>query len=82
MGARPPWFVRAQEAGALVHAHDTNEPRRRYGRGVAAAPGLDAALAMQLRPGLDIGADAAWLVRFVIALFGWCAVLMGGGGWR
>ncbi|KAL5498018.1 hypothetical protein ACEPAH_2949 [Sanghuangporus vaninii] len=82
MGPRPSWSVRAQEAGALVRAHDTNEHHHKYGRGVAAALGLDAALAMQLRPGLGIGADAAWLVRFVMALFGWCAVLMGGGGWR
>ncbi|KAL5478310.1 hypothetical protein ACEPAI_2494 [Sanghuangporus weigelae] len=81
-GARPPWSVRAQEAGALVHAQDISEERRKYGRGVASAPGLDAALAMQLRPGFGIGADAAWLVRFVMALFGWCAVLMSGGGWR
>ncbi|KAL5514849.1 hypothetical protein ACEPAG_2165 [Sanghuangporus baumii] len=82
MGARPSWSIRAQEAGALVHARDTNEERRKHGRGVASAPGLDAALAMQLRPGFGIGADAAWLVRFVMALFGWCAVLMSGGGWR
>ena len=81
-GTRPSWSVRAQEASALVHAQDSNEHRRKHGRGIATAPGLDAALAMQLRPGLGIGADAAWLVRFVMALFGWCAVLMSGRGWR
>jgi hypothetical protein len=49
-------------------------------RAFTAIPELDAALAMQLRPGLGLGAmvDAAWLVRFVMALFGWCAVLMTG----
>lgn len=39
---------------------------------------VDVALAMQLRPGLGLDADSAWLVRFVMALFGWCAVLMSG----
>ncbi|ETW77073.1 hypothetical protein HETIRDRAFT_411470 [Heterobasidion irregulare TC 32-1] len=47
----------------------------------AAAPRmLDFALAMQLRPGLGIGADPAWLVRFLMAFFGWVAVLVGGVG--
>lgn len=50
--------------------------RRRYGQ--FTAPGIDAALAMQLRPGFGASADGAWLVRFVMALFGWCAVLMSG----
>lgn len=73
---RPTWSVRATEASALVHAQENHERERR--RGMFAMPELDAALAMQLRPGLGIGADAAWLVRFVMALFGWCAVLMNG----
>ncbi|KAF7342225.1 hypothetical protein MVEN_01810500 [Mycena venus] len=37
---------------------------------------LDAALAMQLRPGLGVGADGAWLVRFLMSFFGWFAVLV------
>ncbi|KAJ7080947.1 hypothetical protein B0H15DRAFT_786889 [Mycena belliarum] len=40
---------------------------------------LDAALAMQLRPGLGAGADGAWLVRFLMSFFGWFAVLVAGG---
>jgi hypothetical protein len=37
---------------------------------------LDAALAMQLRPGLGVGADGAWLVRFLMSFSGWFAVLV------
>nr|GAT44912.1 predicted protein [Mycena chlorophos] len=40
---------------------------------------LDAALAMQLRPGLGLGADGAWLVRFLMSFFGWLAILVAGG---
>ncbi|KAG5728139.1 hypothetical protein E4T56_gene19267 [Termitomyces sp. T112] len=39
---------------------------------------LDIALAMQLRPGLGVGADPAWMVRFLMAVFGWFAVLVSG----
>ncbi|KAJ7161755.1 hypothetical protein C8R46DRAFT_904706, partial [Mycena filopes] len=37
---------------------------------------LDAALAMQLRPGLGLGADGAWLVRFLMSFFGWLGCLL------
>ncbi|KAI5121601.1 hypothetical protein M0805_009472 [Coniferiporia weirii] len=85
-GARPSWSVRATEAklptveparsrAAVLHTGASREGRR---RAYNAMPELDAALAMQLRPGLGVGADAAWLVRFVMALFGWCTVLMSG----
>jgi len=47
-----------------------------------AAAAVDLALAMQLRTGFGATADAAWLIRFVMALFGWVAVLVGGGGER
>ncbi|KAJ7216324.1 hypothetical protein GGX14DRAFT_495987 [Mycena pura] len=40
---------------------------------------LDAALAMQLRPGFGVGSDGAWLVRFLMSFFGWLAVLISGG---
>lgn len=73
---RPSWSLRASEASALLRASDERERRRGYGQ--FTVPGLDAALAMQLRPGFGMGADAAWLVRFVMALFGWCAILMSG----
>lgn len=41
-------------------------------------PEFDIALAMQLRPGLGIGADPAWMVRFLMAMFGWFTVLLTG----
>ena len=41
---------------------------------------IDIALALQLRPGLGLGADPAWLVRFLMAMFGWMTVLLGGSG--
>ena len=40
---------------------------------------LDIALAMQMRPGLGAGADPAWMVRFLMAVFGWMAVAVAGG---
>jgi len=55
------------------------QPRTGARRGNAAAA-VDLALAMQLRTGVGMTADAAWLVRFVMALFGWVAVLVGGTG--
>ncbi|KAG6853523.1 hypothetical protein C0991_003518 [Blastosporella zonata] len=39
---------------------------------------IDIALAMQLRPGLGAGADPAWMVRFLMAMFGWFAILVSG----
>ncbi|KAK0236309.1 hypothetical protein EDD85DRAFT_840144 [Armillaria nabsnona] len=41
---------------------------------------LDIALAMQLRPGLGIGADPAWMVRFLMSMFGWFVVMLSGSG--
>ncbi|KAF5353419.1 hypothetical protein D9756_008024 [Leucocoprinus leucothites] len=32
---------------------------------------LEVALAMQLRPGLGSGADPAWMVRFIMVMWGW-----------
>ncbi|KAI0060542.1 hypothetical protein BV25DRAFT_1827716 [Artomyces pyxidatus] len=61
---RPAWAVLAPE----------DQPRPR-----GAAPALDFALAMQLRLGLGFGSDPAWLVRFLVAMFGWVAMLMGTG---
>ena len=43
-------------------------------------PEIDIALAMQLRPGLGEGADAAWLVRFLMGVFGWVTVMVSGNG--
>ncbi|KAK0484974.1 hypothetical protein IW261DRAFT_1459809 [Armillaria novae-zelandiae] len=41
---------------------------------------LDIALAMQLRPGLGVGADPAWMVRFLMSMFGWFVVTLSGSG--
>ncbi|GJE96286.1 hypothetical protein PsYK624_124800 [Phanerochaete sordida] len=65
--------------GAFV-AEDTDmverpEPRRAYR---APMPELDLAFAMQLRPGMGMGSDPAWLVRFLMTMFGWMTVLIGG----
>lgn len=43
-------------------------------------PELDIAFALQLRPGLGLGSDPAWIVRFLMAMFGWMTVLFGSGG--
>ncbi|KAF9648214.1 hypothetical protein BDM02DRAFT_3115683 [Thelephora ganbajun] len=43
-------------------------------------PEIDIALAMQLRPGFGEGADAAWLVRFLMGIFGWVTVVVSGNG--
>ncbi|KAF6744308.1 hypothetical protein DFP72DRAFT_929688 [Ephemerocybe angulata] len=40
---------------------------------------LDIALAMQMRPGLGAGADPAWMVRFMMSVFGWLAVAVSAG---
>jgi hypothetical protein len=70
----------SQPALAMValeeqHRSDARDPSN-------AAAAVDLALAMQLRTGFGAMADAAWLIRFVMALFGWMAVLVGGGGER
>lgn len=54
--------------------------RRRAYR--APVPELDIAFALQMRPGLGLGSDPAWLVRFMMAMFGWMTVLIGGNGVR
>ena len=84
---RPAWSVRAIDSPALGLSSregggvdSTPQPlihprRRAYGSPV---PEFDVALAMQLRPGLGIGADSAWMVRFLMAIFGWFAVALTG----
>ena len=41
------------------------------------APGLELDFAMQLRPGMCLGSDPAWLGRFLMAMFGWMTVFIG-----
>ncbi|KAF5384335.1 hypothetical protein D9615_003197 [Tricholomella constricta] len=63
----------ATRAGAIQQQNRAGSNRLRTPRSA-----LDLALAMQLRPGLGAGADPAWMVRFLMALFGWVAVLVSG----
>ncbi|KAL4247782.1 hypothetical protein ABKN59_008577 [Abortiporus biennis] len=64
---------------SLQHIPEVEKPAKRPRRAYRAPiPELDIALALQLRPGLGIGSDAAWLVRFLMAVFGWMAVFIGG----
>ena len=71
----------SQPALAMVALEEQYRPDDERSTGNAAAV-VDLALAMQLRTGFGATADAAWLIRFVMALFGWIAVLVGGGGER
>ncbi|PPQ75291.1 hypothetical protein CVT26_015264 [Gymnopilus dilepis] len=64
-------------AGRLALAPAVLTPRP-SARALVRSP-LDIALAMQLRPGLGAGADPAWMVRFLMAMFGWLAVVVSGG---
>jgi hypothetical protein len=64
-------------AWAMVAPEEQPQADTRTG---SAAAAVDLALAMQLRTGLGVTADAAWLIRFVMAVFGWVAVLVGRGG--
>jgi len=64
---RPAW--------AMVAPDEQRRSDARAGNQVAM---VDLALAMTTRFGA--AADAAWLMRFVMAIFGWVAVLVGGGG--
>ncbi|KIJ92437.1 hypothetical protein K443DRAFT_436159 [Laccaria amethystina LaAM-08-1] len=63
-------------ATASIKALTTPDTRRIR---VSRSP-LDIALAMQLRPGLGVGADPAWMVRSLMAMFGWFAILVSGQG--
>ncbi|KAF8201984.1 hypothetical protein K438DRAFT_1479506, partial [Mycena galopus ATCC 62051] len=77
----PAWSRRAAAAPALglpssTRAAPEHSPGAAQQRRVRYRSPLDAALAMQLRPGLGVGADGAWLVRFLMSFFGWFAVLV------
>ncbi|KAK2460737.1 hypothetical protein APHAL10511_007207 [Amanita phalloides] len=58
----------------------TTAPGLRRRRQVVRGLPIDVALAMQLRPGLGVGADPAWMVRFLMAVFGWFAIMIAGRG--
>lgn len=82
--SRPLWSVRASASPPLGlvpsrTAHDEAilplvHGRRRAYR--SAVPEFDIALALQLHPGLGISADSAWVVRFLMTIFGWFAVAL------
>ena len=90
----PSWSVRASESqplsipGAYVFdplplpfSESTTETGEAIRRPYSDRnPEIDIALAMQLRPGLGEGADAAWLVRFLMGIFGWVTVVVSGNG--
>ena len=65
-------------AARLARTPDAMVPRP-SARAIVRSP-VDIALAMQLRPGLGAGADPAWMVRFLMAMFGWLAVVVSQGG--
>lgn len=73
--ARPSWSVRVATPVPAPPSLPLIHPRSRAYRAV---PEFDIALAMQLRPGRGIGADPAWMVRFLMAVFGWFAVALTG----
>ncbi|KAG2133110.1 hypothetical protein BD769DRAFT_1447486 [Suillus cothurnatus] len=72
---RPSWSVRVTSSIPIPPSTPLIHPRSRAYRAV---PEFDIALAMQLRPGRGIGADPAWMVRFLMAIFGWFAVALTG----
>lgn len=73
--ASPPLGLTSSQAGFDPAPQPIEDVRRRAYRSV---PELDIALAMQLRPGLGLGADSAWMVRFLMSIFGWFAVALSG----
>ena len=68
-----------QPAWDMVASDEQRRPDARTGD---AAPAINVALAMQLRTGFGVTADAAWLMHLLMAVFGWIAVFVGGGGER
>ena len=71
-------FSEAEADAQQQEMAEIARPGRRAYR--APMPELDIAFALQLRPGLGLGAEGAWLVRFLMAMFGWLGVVVGGGG--
>jgi len=73
--ASPPLGLTSSQAASDTAPQSIEHARRRAYRSV---PELDIALALQLRPGLGLGADSAWMVRFLMTIFGWFAVALSG----
>ncbi|KAG0696188.1 hypothetical protein DFH29DRAFT_952267 [Suillus ampliporus] len=72
---RPSWSLRV---ATLIPAPPSSPLICPRSRAYRAVPEFDIALAMQLRPGRGVGADPAWMVRFLMAIFGWFAVALAG----
>lgn len=70
-----PWSLRVVSSVPSPPSSPLHHPRSRAYRAV---PEFDIALMMQLRPGRGVGADPAWMVRFLMAIFGWFAVALTG----
>lgn len=70
-----PWSLRVASSVPAPPSSPLHHPRSRAYRAV---PEFDIALMMQLRPGRGVGADPAWMVRFLMAIFGWFAVALTG----
>lgn len=70
-----PWSLQVASSVPAPPSQPLNHPRSRAYRAV---PEFDIALMMQLRPGRGVGADPAWMVRFLMAIFGWFAVALTG----
>lgn len=68
--------TKKQSASSTAVVTVSGASRRRWMRGLP----IDVALAMQMRPGLGVGADPAWMVRFLMAMFGWFAIMIAGRG--
>jgi hypothetical protein len=86
----PLWSVRTFEPAPLSDVPLTPDPQhplamervgplapRRTYRDLI--PGFDLALILQMRPGFGLGADATWLVQFMVGVFGWFTILVSGG---
>ncbi|KIY49696.1 hypothetical protein FISHEDRAFT_10859, partial [Fistulina hepatica ATCC 64428] len=77
--SRPAWSQRALDAPPLgIATASASTLVLARGSGGRKRSPIDVALAMQLRPGLGDGAESAWLVRFLMAFFGWLGVLTAG----
>ncbi|KAG7451512.1 uncharacterized protein BT62DRAFT_1072071 [Guyanagaster necrorhizus] len=70
----------AKETAIAVSPSKEVEVRSTPSRPRVTRSPIDIALAMQLRPGLGVGADPAWMVRFLMSMFGWFVVMLSGSG--
>ncbi|KAH9481361.1 hypothetical protein JR316_0005886 [Psilocybe cubensis] len=75
--SKPDTSATSTTIGARLAMTSNSLTPRPSARALVRSP-VDIALAMQLRPGLGAGADPAWMVRFLMAMFGWLAVVVSG----